>query len=49
MARFDPTAEAFSHPDPSQIRQLFIEDPAVPSYVKINARKPLFDNGLAQI
>jgi hypothetical protein len=39
MARFDPTAEAFSHPDPSQIRQLFIKGPAAPGYPKICRKK----------
>jgi len=29
-----PANEAFSHPDPSQIRQLFIEDLAVPNNAK---------------
>jgi len=45
-ARFDPYRRSFSHPDPSQIRQIFIEEPSIPGYDKIYGKKLLFFNGL---
>jgi hypothetical protein len=38
-ARFDPYRRSFSHPDPSQIRQIFIEEPSIPGYSKIYGKK----------